>query len=404
MATRTADSADAMTSPPRRLPLWTLVLISFSGTLGMHVFVPALPQAGAELGAGPGAMQLTISLYIMGLAVGQLLYGPLSDRYGRRPPLLAGLALYAAAGIVAASAQGVAALVAARLLQALGGCAGLVLARAMVRDISPPREAAGQLATLNMIVTIGPAVAPLAGGFLAAWLGWRSIFGGLATLGVCCLAVALWVIPETHRGGRAASGAINSQAVLLRDPAFRLLVLGGSCATTSLYSIVTTAPYVLTHQMGLAPEMLGLGLGIIILGVVAGNFAARNLLRVMPIARVVILASSLACAAAATALTVALFTEMTMVTYLAPLFTFTFCSGMAGPLAAAAAMSVRPQYAGAASGLYGFAQMTFGAVVTMLAGLGPAPAVSAAVLLCVSALTARLAFARAIRTGHVPET
>lgn len=397
-----ADATFPLTGPPRRLPLWSLVLISFSGTLGMHIFIPALPLAGAELGAGAGGMQMTISLYILGLAVGQLLYGPVSDRYGRRPPLLAGLALYAAAGILAASAQGLPALVAARVFQALGGCAGLVLARAMVRDIAPPREAAGQLAALNMIVAIGPALAPLAGGLLASLLGWRSIFGFLSALGVLCMAVALWVIPETHRGARV-TGLLGANRTLIGDPAFRLLALGGSCATTSLYAIVATAPFVLTHRLGFEPGVLGLALGIVILGVTSGSLAARRLLRRVAMPRMLVLATLGATTAALLALGLAAFAPMTLALYLAPLFAYTFCAGLTSPVAATSALSVRPDLAGAASGLYGCAQMGFGALASAVAGLGADPAVSAALFLVASALTAQICFRRVIRSGRMPD-
>ena len=121
-------------STPRAPALWGLALRTFSGTLAMHIFVPALPVAGADLHASSAAMQMTVSLYIFGLALGQLVYGPLSDRFGRRPVLLGALTLYTLAGLAAALAPGVNALIAARLFQALGGCAGLVLARAIVRD------------------------------------------------------------------------------------------------------------------------------------------------------------------------------------------------------------------------------------------------------------------------------
>ena len=138
-----------MSAEPAAKPapkLWLLVLLALSGTLAMHIFVPALPAAAQDLGAGKAAMQSTISLYILGLAGGQLVYGPLSDGYGRRPALLSGLALYAAASLGAAFAGGVQTLVAARLLQAFGGCAGLVIGRAIVRDTAAPTDAVRRLA------------------------------------------------------------------------------------------------------------------------------------------------------------------------------------------------------------------------------------------------------------------
>src|SRR3954454_23593720 len=153
-----------MSESAPRPPLWLLVLITLSGTLAMHMFVPALPSAAVDLGASVAAMQTTISLYILGLAFGQLVYGPLSDRFGRRPTLMLGLALYTAAGLAATLAPGVGALIAARLVQALGGCAGLVLGRAMVRDTAEAKDAVRRLALLTLMMMAGPGVAPLIGG------------------------------------------------------------------------------------------------------------------------------------------------------------------------------------------------------------------------------------------------
>ena len=174
----------------KNTPLWLLALITFSGTLGMHIFVPGLPYAAKDLGASIGEMQMTVSLYILGLALGQLVYGPVSDRFGRRPTLMVGLALYTAAGLAAALAPHAQALIAARLFQAFGGCAGMVLGRAIVRDTSAPEHAARRIALLSVVVSAGPGAAPLVGAALASLLGWRSIFYALCILGItnflCC--------------------------------------------------------------------------------------------------------------------------------------------------------------------------------------------------------------------------
>ena len=138
----------------KRPPLWLLVIITISGTMAMHMFVPALPDARTDLGALVGPMQMTISVYIIGLGAGQLLYGPMSDSLGRRPMLLAGLGLYALGGLVSALAPNVHTLVAARLVQALGGCAGLALGRAIVRDSTGPVDTVRQLALLNLMMMI----------------------------------------------------------------------------------------------------------------------------------------------------------------------------------------------------------------------------------------------------------
>ncbi len=176
-------------------PLWLLALLTLSGTLGMHIFAPTLSRVARDLNASVSAVELTISLYILGLGFGQLIYGPLSDRFGGRPALMGGLVLYAAAGAAAALAPGVRTLVAARLLQALGGCAGLAIARAMVRDTAPPIDTARRLALLNMMITLGPGVAPILGAALAQTAGWRSILWLLSALGLALLVFAWRRLP-----------------------------------------------------------------------------------------------------------------------------------------------------------------------------------------------------------------
>ncbi|RYY81785.1 MAG: MFS transporter, partial [Comamonadaceae bacterium] len=178
--------------------LWLLVLVTLTGTMAMHMFVPALPDAARSLGSGPGPMQMTIGIYMVGLAVGQLFYGPLSDAYGRRPALMAGLTLYAFGSMLAACAPNLGTLLGARLLQALGGCAGVALGRAMVRDTQPPGGAAvRQLALMNLMVLVSPGLAPVVGGAVAAAWGWRGVFVVLALIGVATLWFAWWRLPET---------------------------------------------------------------------------------------------------------------------------------------------------------------------------------------------------------------
>ena len=210
-------------------PLWLLALITFSGTLAMHIFVPALPMAAADLGVGVATMQMTVSFYILGLAAGQLVYGPISDRFGRRPTLMVGLVLYTLAGLWAGLAPDAQALIVARLCQALGGCAGMVLGRAIVRDTSATEEAAKRQAMMNLMVTLGPALAPLMGSLLAFHFGWRSIFILLCGLGIANLVLAWQLLPETARTGSGSGAAelARNYLQLLRSPAFLGYSVGG---------------------------------------------------------------------------------------------------------------------------------------------------------------------------------
>ena len=235
----------------RPVPLWLLGLLTFSGPVGMHIFVPALPAAAKDLHATPAALELTISLYILGLAVGQLLYGPASDRFGRRPALLVGLSIFTIASVAGLFAPDVHTLVVARFFQALGGCSGLVLARAIIRDTSQAHEAARRLALTNLLVTAGPAVAPLIGGGLSALWGWRTILMGLSALGVANFVLAWRILPETRPEALfvSASRYARDYVGLLRSRQFLGYAIGGACATTSLYAFIACAPFIFVDRL-----------------------------------------------------------------------------------------------------------------------------------------------------------
>jgi len=236
-----------------RAPFALLVALTASGTLGMHMIIPALPSVATALGVGAGTIQLAITLYLVGLAIGQLVYGPISDRFGRRPVLLAGLSLYTVAGVVAAAAPNAAALIVARVFQSLGGCSGLVLGRAIVRDAASADRAAGQLALLTLVMSAVPAIAPVIGGYATAWLGWRSSFALLAGFGGVALVLTWLFLPETlgaRDGGRGAGSMFYSYVRLLRSRAFCGYAIGGACTTTSFYAFMSTSPFIFVCLSG----------------------------------------------------------------------------------------------------------------------------------------------------------
>ena len=174
-----------LTTPPvgqrATAPFLLLVALTACGTMGMHVIIPALPATARALHMSISTTQLTITLYLIGLAVGQLFYGPVSDQFGRRPVLLVGLTLFTAASVAVACAPNAGVLIGARILQSIGGCAGLVLGRAAVRDAATPNKAAGQLALLTLVMSVVPALAPAVGGYLTACR--RPIASGWAVSG-----------------------------------------------------------------------------------------------------------------------------------------------------------------------------------------------------------------------------
>lgn len=388
-------SVSARASSP---PLWLLVLITASGTLGIHVFAPALTVASSSLGAPVSDIQLTISVYAFGLAIGQLVYGPLSDRFGRRPTLLAGLLLFTMAGLAAALATDVWTLVAARLFQALGACAGVALGRAMVRDAAAEGDVASRLALLNLCVAVIPAIAPVLGGIMAAALGWRSILWLLALTGVALIVLGYRLLVETAVPRVVEFRVFKADYLqLLRSPVFLGYTLGGGCATTSVYAFLATLPFILTDTLHRSVSEIGVYYTVLALGVVIGSTLTSRLSRSLGVDSMLRWGSLLGVAAALTFLFVVATDQLGIVTVMAPMFLFTVGNGIASPLALTKATGVNPRLIGSASGLYGCGQQAVGAACTALVTLGSSPAWSVAIVLSIASLAGQAALLAARR-------
>ena len=390
--------SESETARPQRLgrsaPLWLLALLTLSGTLGMHIFAPALSSAARGLGVGPAAMQGSISFYILGLAAGQLVYGPLSDWFGRRPMMMIGLALYTLAGAAAALAPTVHWLIVARLIQALGGCAGLALGRAMVRDAAWPLDSARRLALLNLMVTLGPGLAPVIGGALVSAFGWRSILWSLCGLGGVLLLTSWRLLPETGRPDINANlGELGrNYRRLLTSPAFLGYSIGGGFATTSLYAFIASSTFILVDQMHRPFYEVGVYLAVLFGGVWLGNALVSRLVAKVPVRRLMVFGNLTSVVAALGFLAAVLSSHLGVVSAIAPMFFYALGAGVASPMALTEAVSVNPHVVGAASGLYGAMQMAIGALCTTLAGLGSDPALSTAWVLVGSGVIAQAAF------------
>jgi DHA1 family bicyclomycin/chloramphenicol resistance-like MFS transporter len=384
---------------PSRPPLWLLVLITISGTMAMHMFVPALPDAARGLRTTAGEMQMAISIYIIGLACGQLVYGPLSDAYGRRPTLIWGLGLYAAGGLAAALAPNLATLLVARLVQALGGCAGLALGRAIVRDTSAPEGAIRQLALLNLMVMVGPGLAPMVGGAVSAGLGWRAIFLVLAGAGAVTMFFAWRRLPETgHPTGRFGPRVLlRDYAELLRSPRFVGYALGGGTLTTCIYAFLAAFPFILTNDLHEPVHAVGVYAGIIVFGMGIGNALTSRLIRRVPAEILLRIGNGVCLAAACVYLGMVITDVMAVWSLIIAMLFLTTGLGMTSPVALGKAISVEPRLIGSAAGLYGFSQMASGAIATSLAALGDDPALASAVVLVGAGVVALVGFRVAMR-------
>ncbi len=392
-----------LTTPPIRggvrPPFVLLVAMTACGTLGMHVIIPALPATATALGMSVGTAQLTITLYLIGLAIGQLLYGPVSDRFGRRPVVLVGLSLFTAASITTAVAPNAAILIGARIMQSIGGCAGLVLGRAAVRDGAAADKAAGQLALLTLVMSMVPAIAPAIGGFITAWYGWRASYVLLSLIGAATLLACLVRLPETRSPDSVGSRSlVRGYVRLLRSRRFLGYAVGGACSTTAFYGFMSASPFIFERVLHQSTQRIGLYYLVLMGGVALGSLGANRLAGRLPVARALRIANSV-CIAGASLFVLADVTDtVSVVTVLLPVVLFMVGAGMASPFALAGSVSVNPQAIGAASGLYGFVQMGYGMLCTVVAGTwSPGSVYPVAVILLVSALLGQAAMSMATR-------
>lgn len=276
-------SAPAAGTPGRRTGLILLLgaLTAFPA-LSIDMYLPALPSIARDLDAPLGAVQTSLSVFFGGMAVGQLVYGPLSDRFGRRPPLIAGIVLYVLASIACALAPTIEWLWAGRLGQALGGCAGVVIARAAVRDTFDVLDSARVFSRLVLVMGAAPILAPLLGGQVLEVADWRAIFWFLGAFGAVALLAVLWRMPETHAGTpRAARPAVVARtfAAILRDRSFLQPAATAALAQGALFAYLVSSPAVLIAQYGVPPPLFGWFFGANAIGIIGASQVNARLLR-----------------------------------------------------------------------------------------------------------------------------
>jgi DHA1 family bicyclomycin/chloramphenicol resistance-like MFS transporter len=343
------------------------------GPLANDMYLPSFPSIAREFSAPASAVQLTLAIYFIGLSAGQLAYGPLSDRFGRKRPLMFGLMLFIVTSIGCAFATSVRALVAWRLFQALGGCAGMMVPRAVVRDLFDARESVRVLSLLLLVMGLAPILAPLAGGQLLVTFGWRSIFWAQFAYAAIGLAAVTFLLPESlppERRREDTPGEMFSvYAGLLRDRVYMAYVLAGGLIFAGMFAYIAASPFVFIELFHVPPERFGLYFGTNAFGmIVASQVNARLAGRVEPgtILRVVL-------PTAAGAGLVLLITAWTGVAgfagILVPLFVFVSSLGFVAPNTTALAMAPHGRVAGSASALLGTVQFLLGAGAATLTGL-----------------------------------
>lgn len=358
--------------PEKLLPGWLLLLgaLTAIGSLSIDMYLPSFPTIAQQFGVGSNLIQLTLASFLVGLAVGQMFYGPLSDRFGRKPPLYVGMTLYLLGSLACMVSQDVFALIVFRFLQGLGGCAGMVIARAVIRDRLGTTGAAKAFSLMMLVMGLAPILAPLIGGSVLKFWGWRVIFGGLAAFGLFCLLAIHYTMQETldrHKAEPLHLGrTLKQYGRLLLDRQFVSYSLVGGLMQGGMFAYITGSSFVLIELHGIKPEHFGFVFGTNAFGLIAasqinarlvGKYALDTILGRalwLPAILTLLVAVLVACGAS------------NLPVLLIGFFGYLACYGFISPNASAIALSQQGKQAGVASALMGTLQFSLG----IAAGIG----------------------------------
>lgn len=342
------------------------------GPLGTDMYLPAFPAIAEGLRADPAAVQGTLAAFFAGMGFGQLLYGPLSDRFGRRGPLFAGLGLFTLASAGAALAGEVGWFAWLRLAQGLGGCAGTVMSRAVARDLAEGPAMVRAMSRLMLVMGIAPILAPSIGGALLAAFGWRAISWALAAYGAALLAAVALLLPESlppeARRRDSLAEVLRVYARLLADRRFLGPALAGALSSAGLFAYIAGSPFVFMEVHGVSPQGYGLLFGANACGIMLAAQANARFARHVPAGRALAVAQSVQTAAGLALLGAALTGLGGFGAIAVTLFAYVACIGAVTPLASTLALAPHGRAAGSASALLGTLQFGLGAVTGGMVG------------------------------------
>ncbi len=343
-----------------------LAALTAIGPLSTDMYMPSLPDIARTLTASTAQVQLTLSTYLVGFAVGQIVYGPISDRHGRKPVLLAALGLFAAATLFCALSTSIDMLIGARFLQALGGSGCIMVARAIVRDLYAGPRAGRELSVMGSAMALAPVIAPVVGGILQTAFGWRSNFVALLVVGIAGVATIWLVLPETlkQRAAEPVSPAsmLRSYRVVAGNPAYLSYMALATGSYAGLFAWISGASFVLQNLYGLTPMSFGIAFALSAIGYLIGtNLAARLVMKLGLDRTIGFGCCALAAGGIGMVAAVALgFTSATSL--ILPVAVYLCGLGMVLPQSIAGAMTPFPERAGAASALVGFVQQSVAAI------------------------------------------
>ncbi|MDY7225368.1 multidrug effflux MFS transporter [Hyalangium rubrum] len=361
-------------STPSRHSVLILALGSLCAfaPLSIDMYLPSLPTIQGALGTSASAVQLTLAAFIAGLGVGQLAYGPLSDRFGRRKPLFFGIALYILASVACAFAPSIQWLIALRFLQAVGGASGPVIARAVVRDRYSGRDVARVLSLLMLVMGVAPILAPILGGWVLEFSGWRTIFAVLSLLGVATLVFSVIAIPRAETAAGAAANRVSlgtNLRALFQDKRFIAATLAGGFAQASMFAYISGSPFVFMEFLHVSPKHFAWLFGLNAIGLIGASQINRRLLAVRSPARITVTVALFPVLAGAVLVGLAVTGTGSVPTIAPALFVFLLSLGFVLPNSTAMALEAHGSRAGVASSVLGSTQYAISATASSLVGL-----------------------------------
>ena len=357
-------------SPKHFYLILILGLLSAIGPLSIDMYLPAFPDIAKGLNTTVAKVMLSLSSFFIGISIGQLFYGPLLERFGRKKPLYFGLTLYAIAAFACAITTNVENLIAFRFLQALGGCVGMVASRAMVRDLFDVKENAKVFSTLMLVVAVSPIIAPTLGGYITSWLGWRFIFGILIIVIVCIILGVYFILPESkkpdpHFSLRPGS-IINSFKDIIKNPQFSMYTFTGAVAYAGLYAYISGSPYVFMVIFKVSERHYGWIFAIVAAGLIGATQLNNLLLKKYSSAQIIKAALYTQSLIGLFLATFSMLGISELYSTIILVFLFLCCQGFLFPNASALSMAPFGHNAGNASALMGFIQMSVGAFMSAM--------------------------------------
>ncbi|MCC6467747.1 MAG: multidrug effflux MFS transporter [Alphaproteobacteria bacterium] len=351
-----------------RIAVLLTAVVAF-GPISTDLYLPSLPGIGRHFGTDAAAVQLTLSVFLLGFAGGQIIYGPLSDRFGRRPVLISGIVVYLAASMACVIAESIEALIGARFFQALGACSGVVLARAIVRDIYPPERAGSVLAYMGSAMAVAPMIGPVIGGQLEINFGWRANFMCLLAFAAAILLSVIGILDETNKrldpSALAPRRMLGNFREMLASSRYVGCLTAASFCYSGLFAFISASSFVLIDVVGLMPDAFGLCFSIMVAGYMLGAISAGRLIQRLGLDRTMLVGSCLTAFGGPLMAIMAIIgmEDVKAAAIVVPMMFYAAGVGLVMPATTAAAIGPYPEKAGAASSLLGLIQMCIAASV-----------------------------------------